>query len=191
LAALTNIQQFALLNQVTLSSPQGWIPNTAYSYPLNVSFAEGAPVPSGTAAPLLPCPSCQGLDFNDEGGDNENLLSGMVTANVSGFYVFSAPWETTSALLTNINRLEGYNRTFPASYKGSNYIYAISITPAGSASLVTYNANLSPLSTYPVLLSPVSASSACTEQQRSSIAVTAGIGGAVIPAGANTNEPFT
>jgi hypothetical protein len=188
MAALATIQQFAVLNQVTLSStPQGWSPFTAYSYPLNVSFAVG-PVPSGVAAPMLPCPACQGLDFNDLGGDNENLLTGIVTANAPGFYVFSAPWETTSQLLANINKLEGYNLALPTSYQGPNYIYAISVAPSGSASLVTYNSNLNPPSTYPVLPSSVPVSSACTGQTPFSIAVTGGSGGAVIPAGINTNE---
>jgi hypothetical protein len=57
----------------------------------------------------------------------------------------------------------------------------------GRASLVTYNSNLNPLSTYPALPAAVP-SSACTAQAPFSIAVTGGIGGAVIPAGANTNE---
>ena len=87
-------------------------------------------------------------------GDNEILLSGIIQADVPGFYVFSAPWETTSDLLTNINPLEGYQLTLPAGYQGPNYIYAISIPPSappGNASLVTYNSNLNPPSTYPVL----------------------------------------
>ena len=92
---------------------------------------------------VVSCAACQGLDFSDQGGDNEALVTGIVKANVPGFYVFSAPWETTSSLLANINRQEGYNLTLPASYAGPNYVYAISITPSGSASLVTYNSNCS------------------------------------------------
>ena len=55
------------------------------------------------------CPNCQGLDFSDQDGDNEALVTAIVKANAPGFYVFSAPWETISALMANINKLEGYN----------------------------------------------------------------------------------
>jgi len=189
MAAFETIQQFALLNQITLSSNlQGWVPVTGNSYPLNVSYAEGAVLPGGVASPLIPCPGCQGLDFNDQGNDNETLLTGIIKANVSGFYVFSAPWETTSSLMANINKLGAYNLPLPASYKSPNYIYAISITPAGSASLVTFNSNLSPASTYPVLLSSALVSTPCTPPTPASIEVTGGKDGAVIPKGINTNE---
>jgi len=146
------------------------------------------PLPSGVAPPPQFCPNCQGLDFNDQGGDNEALIIGIVKANVPGFYVFSAPWETTRSLLANINKLEGYNLTLPASYISPNYIYAISIAPSGSASLVTYNSYLTPPSTYPVLPPPPLVSTPCTAQAPFSITVTGGQGGAVIPAGTNTNE---
>ena len=187
MAALETIQQFALLNQITLSSDLvGGNPYSGQNYPINASYASGA-VPSGVAVPPQFCPTCQGLDFNNQAGDNEALVSGIITANVPGFYVFSAPWETTSALLANVNKLEGYNLTLPAAYKGSNSIYAISITPSGSASLSTFNSNVNPSSTYPVLPSPV-VSAACTTRTPSSIQVTGGVNGAVIPSGINTNE---
>ncbi len=121
MVALGTIQQFALLNQITLSSveqPQ-YTPYTGNSYPLNASYASSGPIPSGVATPAISCPGCQGLDFNDQGGDNEALVTGIVTAKAPGFYVFSAPWETTSALMANINKLEGYKLTLPASYRGS------------------------------------------------------------------------
>jgi hypothetical protein len=89
--------------------------------------------------------------------------------------------------MTNINSQQGYNLNIPASYKGPNYVYAISITPKGFASLVTYNSNLNPPSTYPVLPAPV-ASASCpgpsTIPQLFNIAATAG----VITAGINTNQ---
>jgi hypothetical protein len=135
------------------------------------------------------CAGCKGLDFNDQGGDNEALVGGIIKANVPGFYVFSAPWETTSSLLANINNLESYNLTIPTSYNGPNFIYAISIAPSGSAGLATFNSNLNPASTYPAL-SQTLASTACTSQTPFSITVTGGSGGAVIPAGTNTNETF-
>lgn len=163
MAAIGYIQQFALLNQITLTGEGGAGSPllTANSYPLNAAYASGA-VPIGVALPLFTCPGspgCQGLDFYDTGGDNEALIAGIVNANVPGFYVFSAPWETTSALLAKINTLYGYNLNLPATYEGPNRIYAISISPSGDASLVTYNSNLNPHSTYPVLPAPVAGAS--------------------------------
>jgi len=191
MAAPETIQQFALLNQITLSSdPEGGTPYIGQSYPINASYASG-PLPSGVAPPPQFCPNCQGLDFNDQGGDNEALIIGIVKANVPGFYVFSAPWETTRSLLANINKLEGYNLTLPASYISPNYIYAISIAPSGSASLVTYNSYLTPPSTYPVLPPPPLVSTPCNTAQTQAFfsrTVTGGTDGAVIPAGTNTNE---
>ncbi len=89
--------------------------------------------------------------------------------------------------MANINEHEGYNLTLPASYAGPNYIYAISIAPSGSASLVTFNSNLHPPSTYPKLPSPRPVSTPCTAQAPFSID-TSGTAGAVIPARINTNE---
>ena len=145
-------------------------------------------MPSGVATPLVPCAACQGLDFADQGGDNEALLNGIIKANVPGFYVLSAPWETISGLLANINKLEGFNLTLPASYAGPNYIYAIPIARPGRASLVTFNSHLNPPSTYPKLPAPAPVSTACTAQAQFSIEVTGGSDGAVIPAGININE---
>lgn len=188
MAAPETVQQFALLNQVTLSSsPAGGTPYTANSYPLNVSYA-AAGAPSGVAVQARPCANCQGLDFNDENGDNETLVTGILKANVPGFFVFSAPWETTKSLLTNLNALEGYNLTLPASYSGPNSVYAISIAPSGGASLVTFDSNLAPPSTYPALNSPALASAPCAAQAPFTISITGGAAGAVIPPEINRNE---
>jgi hypothetical protein len=192
MAAIGYIQQFALLNQITLTGVggSGSPLYTGNSFSLNASYASGS-APSGVVTPFFTCPGCQGLDFNDTGGNNETLVAGIINVNFPGFYVFSAPWETIRALLANINNLKGYNLTFPTSYMGPNYVYAISIAPSGSASLVTYNSNLNPPSTYPVLPSPV-ASASCpgpdTVPALFSIPATGGIDGAVIPAGINTNQ---
>jgi hypothetical protein len=196
MTALVTIQQFALLNQVTqYSAKVSGTPCTANSYPINASYAQGS-VPGGVAAPILPSTGCQGLDFKDQGGANETLLAGIIKANAPGFYVFSAPWETVSVLLANINKLQSYNLALPASYMGPNYIYAISIAPSGSASLVTFDSKLNPPSTYPALPPPSTypalpppalTSTACTATPFS-ITVTSGSGGAMIPAGINTNE---
>jgi hypothetical protein len=187
MVALETIQQFAMLNQVTMSSDQkGFTPRANHSFPLNASYSP-ASIPSGFPVPSPFCPNCQGLDFNDREGDNEALVTGIVKPDATGFYVFSAPWETINSLLANINKLEGYNLTLPAGYISPNFIYAISITPSGSASLVTYDSHITPPATYPVL-SPPLASAACTAQTPFSITVTGGQNGAVIPAGINTNE---
>ena len=188
IVALESIQQFALLNQITLSSVGQplYTPYTGNSYPINASYAPSGPIPSGVATPAISCPGCQGLDFNDQGG-NETLVAGIITANAPGFYVFSAPWETTSALLTNINNAEGYKLTLPASYAGPNFIYAISITTSGSASLVTYKSNLNPGSSYPALPAPTPVGTPCAAQTPFVID-TSTIPGAVIPEGINTNE---
>jgi hypothetical protein len=189
MAALWTIQQFVLLNQITLSTATGSYssPYTANSYPLNASYASGS-VPSDATIPSTFCSSCQGLDFNDAASDNEALVADIIKAGTAGFYVFSAPWETTSSLLANINNLQSYGLSLPASYQGPNYIYAISITPSGRASLVTYNSNVQPSSTYPALPTPVPTSSSCTQQSAFTITVTGGSSGAVMPAGTNTNE---
>ncbi|MGB8886803.1 MAG: hypothetical protein WCC87_08765 [Candidatus Korobacteraceae bacterium] len=190
LVALETVQQFAMLNQITLSpNSQGASPYTGNSYPINASYGPGS-VPGGVAAPspLYPCPECQGLDFQDREGNNEDLLNSIVKANTTGFYVFSAPWETISSLLAKFNQQAGYNLHVPATYAGPNYIYAISIAPAGNASLVTYNSNLNPPASYPVLPPPPIVAAPCTAQTHFSLVVTGGEGGAVIPAGTNTNE---
>jgi hypothetical protein len=188
IVALETIQQFAMLNQTT-ASYQGSGPVTANSYPIFASYSLEAALPDDVAPPPPGslCAACQGLDFRDQHDDNEVLVSGIVKANAPGFYVFSAPWETVSAVMANLKQLKGYNLTLPASYISPNFIYAISIAPSGSASLVTYDSHITPPATYPVL-SPPPASTACTAQTPFSITVTGGQDGAVIPAGTNTNE---
>jgi len=197
MAGLETIEQFAMLNQITLSYESN-TPLPASSYPVNVSYSS-AKLPDGVAQPFLTCPtigsgltySCQGLDFRDLEGANEILVGDIVKANEPGLYVFSAPWETVSTLMANINRLEGYKLTLPESYAGPNYIYAISIAPSGSASLVTYNSNVNPPHTYPTLPAGGIVSAAClpaTNNTTFHIQVTGGVGGAVVPAGINTNE---
>ncbi len=192
IVALETIQQFAMLNQ-TSASYQGSGPVTANSYPIFASYSLEAALPDDVAPPPpgFLCAACQGLDFRDQDSDNEVLVSGILKANAPGFYVFSAPWETVSAVMTNLNQREGYNLTLPASYISPNFIYAISVTPSGSASLVTYDSHLTPPSTYPVLPPPPLVSTPCNTaltQAFFSRTVTGGIDGAVIPAGTNTNE---
>ena len=188
LTAMETIQQFALQNQITLSSnSSGGAPLPNNSFPLNSSYAHGSTLPIGVATPALNCPACQGIDFNDEQSDDETLVDGIITANAPGFYVFAAPWETTSALLASINQSQGYNLTLPTSFAGSNMVYAISIAPSAGASLLTYNSNLSPATTYPALPSPITTSTTCSATPFN-ITVTGGTGGAQIPTGANKSE---
>ena len=189
MVGLETIQQFAMLNQVRLSSDQnGGTPLPGHSYPINASYAPG-PLPDGVVPPQQFCPNCQGLDFRDTEGDNEALVTDILKKNAPGFYVFSAPWETVSALMANINQSEGYNLSLPASYLGPNFIYAISITPSGSASLITYSSYLTPPASYPTLPAGGIVSTACTAQWPPfNVTVTGGKGSAVVPAGTNTNE---
>jgi hypothetical protein len=103
MAPLVTIEQFALLNQVSLlTAGLGSNLYAGYSFPINVSYSSGAPY--GVVPPYFSCPGCQGLDFNDTGGNNETLLSGIVNAKDPGFYVFSAPWETINTLISQLSQ---------------------------------------------------------------------------------------
>ena len=184
LVPLVTIEQFAMLNQIGLSDGKN-PPTVANSYPILASYSPES-LPAGVAPPVFACSACVGLDSKDTGSDNETLVSGIVQGDVPGFYVFSAPWDTVSSLMANINRLEGYNLPLPAVYAGPNYVYAISITPSGSATLVTYNSNLAPPSAYPELPAGKIVSAPCAATPLR-IQVT-GSSGAVIPPGINTNE---
>ena len=181
MAVIGFIQQFALLNQITV---QG---TTANSFPINTAYAPGD-VPSGVVEPSPYIPGAQGLAFNDASGNNVALATRIINANHPGFYVFSAPWETTSALLAGIKAAKGYNLNLPTTYLGSNFVYAISITPSGDASLTTFDSKLNPPATYPVLPPPPIVSASCTQQDYFSYTLTAGVNGVVVPPGTNINE---
>ena len=188
MAGLESVQQFSVLNQIMLSSnTSGGDPYMGQNYPVNASYS-AASLPLGAYTPSPFCPTCQGLDFNDAGGDNESVVDGIVKTHPTGSYVFSAPWETTSALLAKINALEGYHLSLPRNYGGANVLYVISITPSGTASLITYNSNVVPPVTYPALPSSGLVSAACTVNSPQSLQVIGGVNGAVIPSGINTNE---
>ena len=191
MASIGYIQQFALLNQFTLpvSATSTY---TANSYPINAAYPLGS-VPSIVSdQPNGYCPDCTGLDFNNTKSNNETLVTGIINRKIPGYYVFSAPWETVSVLLTKINNLYGNSLNLPATYMGSNYIYAISIPiPSGIATLFTYNSNLNPPATYPVLPSPV-ATTSCTyahsQQPYFKAVLTGGVDGVIVPANSNKNQ---
>jgi hypothetical protein len=183
MTAIGFIQQFALLNQVTLpiSATETY---TANSFPINASYTQTG-IPEGVAEPSAYCPDCTGLDFNNVDGDNDALVSGIIENQPPGYYVFSACWETIKAMLAMINTQYGYNLNLPAEYMGSNYVYAISIPSSGNASLRTYNSGLNPPASYPVLPSSV-ASIACSGT--SSMVLTGGVDGVEIPPDINKNS---
>jgi hypothetical protein len=190
MTAIGYIQQFALLNQQTLPIDATGTTYTANSYPLNVAYSSKESLPSGVAEPKYGySPDTSGLDFNNTGGINDTLVSGIINKNVPGYYVFSAPWETIRELLTNTNTKNGYNLNLPSKFLGPNHVYAISIPSSGSTSLVTYNSNLNPPATYPLLPSPVT-SAACTHSLQSEFRATrtGGVDGVIVPANSNKNQ---
>ncbi|MCJ7538762.1 MAG: hypothetical protein MUO88_03760 [Desulfobacterales bacterium] len=184
--AIGSIQQFALLNQHTVSIPPefGYSSYTAYSYPIKAAYAEGS-VPDGVMAPKDYCPDCAGLDFNDTSDNNIDIATGIIDEDIPGFYVFSAPWETSSVLMDKINRYHGYALDIPTNYRGPNLVYVITISSDGNARLITYDSNLKPPSTYPELPSPV-ASAACENLQQDHFSISLNVIDG--PANINTNE---
>ena len=175
MASMAAIQQFAMLNSFTqpLFGTATTAP-TANSFPLNIAYAAGQVLPTGVVTPLLGCPSCQGLDFSNSGGVNDALISGLVNAKASGFHVFSAPWGTTSAMLTNLNKLLGVSLKLPTAYAGPNQVIAVSITPSGSASLTTFDAKLSPAASAPVLPAALPQTACTAQPHKFSFTITAG-----------------
>jgi hypothetical protein len=188
MAAMGYIQQFAMLNKISLTGKGGYGSPfiTSNSYPLAASYAADS-VPEGVAKPAASCFGCTGLDFNDAGGSNEKLVAVILETRYPGYFVFSAPWETVSSLMANINEQHKMNLSLPKEYEGPNMVYAISVSPAGGASLVTYDSKLKPGSGYPKLPSTVPGMK-CKEQPPFTIEATDGKDGAKLPAEINTNE---
>lgn len=195
MAAIGFIQQFALLNQITLTIDANGNTYTGNNYPINVSYTEGG-LPAGVAKPTPPfpgapsfCPDCTGLDFNDTDDNNVKLVSGIIDRNDPGYYVFSAPWETIKAMMGNINVQYSFNLILPETYSGTNFLYAISISSSENAKLTTFNSMLNPPKTYPVLPSQVKIA-ACTNQFQPYFSAKriGGENGVTIPAGINTNS---
>ena len=191
MAAIGFIQQFALLNRDTRPLDKAGNTYTANSFPIYAAYKRGAE-PVGVAVPeplsLSDCTACQGLDFKNT-ATNTQLVADIVSKKSPGFHVFSAPWETISALLQSINSQQGYGLNLPTAFMGSNHVYAISIAASGSAKLVSYNSQLNPVSVYPALPLPV-ASASCTHLLQPSFLATriGGVNGAVIPSNINKNK---
>ncbi len=188
MAGIGFIQQFALLNQFTLPDSATGGTFTANSFPVNVAYT-AASIPAGVALQKSYCPDCSGLDFNDTKGRNAALVAGIISARSSGYYVFSAPWETISSLLTGIKTSNGYKFEIPTVYGGPNVVYAITLNAAGNVQLLTLDSQLNPPASYPVLPAPV-AGAACTHEYQSyfSTTRTGGVSGAAIPVDINTNQ---
>jgi hypothetical protein len=192
MTAIGYIQQFALLNQQTRPIDTEGNTYTANSYSLNVAYTSQESLPSGVAEPREKwgySTKGNGLDFNNTGGSNDAIVSAIIENDTSGYYVFSAPWETIAALLTTLNERPDYNLNLPTTYPGANHIYAISISLDKSASLVHYNSNLTPPDSYPVLPLPV-ASAICSYDKQAYFTTTrrAGVDGVVIPDTINKNQ---
>lgn len=183
MAAIEYIQQFAMLNQVSLTGAGGYNSPlyTANSFPLNTSYAD--PSVGNQAVPF------QGLEYAATSNNNAILLSTLLYFNLPGFYVFTAPWETINGLMATVKK-QYTDLTLPTAYAGPNQVYAVSIKPktattASSASLVTFSSNLNPPASYPVL--PASLASAACPNQTSTPALF-NISAAALPAmGINTS----
>ena len=188
MTAIGFIQQFALLNQIVTPTST----YTGNSYRLFVQYGDlVGVVPSGVVEPSPYIPGAQGLAFDDASGNNIALVTRIIEENQLGFHVFSAPWKTTRDLLAKINTRYG-NLKLPTTYMGSNYVYVISISitplPSGSASLVTYNSNLTPPSTYPVLPPPLIGSASCGQQGTISYTLPNEVNGDIVPPNHNTYQ---
>lgn len=188
LGALVTIQQFALQNRITLP-PGPAVPTsfTGNSFPLNVSYAIGGPLPPGVAPPQAVCATCQGLHFRDDAGHNLALATSIIKARTPGFYVFVAPWSTTAALLADIARAHGYRLPLPTVYEGPNRVYALVVPPASVPGLVQYDAQLDPPATYPVLPQPLPVA-LCNAQTHFTAARSEGVDGAVLPKDINHDQ---
>ena len=196
MAAIGFIQQFAMLNQTTGGVDGEGTTFTANNFPINVSYASEAGVPDGVATPEefitgwpAYCPGCGGLDFANADSINDTLAAGIIDEKKVGFYVFSAPWETVSAMLTNINDLYNYNLTLPDVYESTNYVYALSIPITGTPSLITYNSDLNPPDAYPMLPAEVP-SAVCTNdlQPYHHLTLYDGMPGVTTPTNINKNS---
>jgi len=162
MASLSFIQQFAMLNPTTLSiSDSNTL--TAYSTPIKVSYSpHGLPTQSVNLEEYNQ--SLAGLSFGDINGSNELVTSDIVSAKKAGYYVFSAPWQTTIGVMEKVKKKYGYNIELPSKFQSSNTIYAIAIKAddTKSATLKTYKADIVPDTSYPTLPKQIATNVPCS-----------------------------
>ena len=102
MVGIETIQQFAMLNQITLSSDQaGGTPLAGNSYPINDSYA-AVPLPIGVLPPQTYWPIAKGWTSATRTATTKTW-SPVVKAGSPGFSL-SARWEILSALLAKINQ---------------------------------------------------------------------------------------
>jgi hypothetical protein len=141
------VEQFAMLNEYSENAPQALVAN---SFPVNVSYSL-ASVPKTAATPPAYPPNCQGIDFADNGGDNEALVNGIISQKKGGYFVFALPFETFEKLLNNLKSLNSYEYAVPDDWEGPNKLYVLAVTPVGATVLNTYDTQINPGTSYPVL----------------------------------------
>ncbi|MCE1246827.1 MAG: hypothetical protein LWY06_09295 [Firmicutes bacterium] len=175
------IEQFALLNQYTLSSQN----LTAQSFPVFTSYTANS-LPSGCYTPPVYYPECQGIDFNNNNNGNVTLLRNIIAANKEGYYVFAMPFDTFHTMAAGLKEANGYEYEVPGYWEGPNKFYMINI-PSGSsrAILSGYNSGIEPGTAFPAPSVPYT-EAPC--QQKAFYYNTANISGAKIPDGINTNQ---
>jgi hypothetical protein len=187
MAPLAFVQQFSVLNQTTQILATGGA-FTGNNVPINVAYSPGT-LPAGVAAPASYCPDCNGLVFADATGANLALVSRIISSNRSGYFVLSAPWETVSALLAELNHRYGDALEVPLRFQGSNLVYALTLPAAGGPRLTTFASAAAPEAAYPVLPAPVPIlASTSTRQAAFSTSRSGGVAGALVPANSNRNQ---
>ncbi len=187
LVPLETVEHFAMLNQYSITSASttpAATTFTANSFPVNICYT-AASVPPGVVTPSF-FPNCQGIDFSDNGGDNEALVTSIIAQVPNGSYLFALPFETLQALLTNLKAQNSYDYTVPDTWEGANTLYVLTISPKGPTTLIPYDTHIHPAATYPAPV-PRPRSTPCG-QQAAFEKNTANISGSSVPLNSNKNE---
>ena len=187
LVPLETVEHFAMLNQYSITSAPSTPAATTFSgnsFPVNDCYTS-ASVPPGVAIPSS-FPNCQGIDFADNGGDNEALVNGIIAQEQGGFYVFALPFETLQLLLNNLKALNSYDYIVPAAWEGANTLYVLTIPPKAQTTLTACDTRINPAATYPAPF-PAPQSAPCGQQRFFEIP-TATTEGSLVPKNINKNE---
>ena len=189
LVPLETVEQFAVLNQYSIDSPTpspaATFSFSSNSFPVNVCYTR-ASVPQGVSTPSTFFANCQGIDFADNGGDNETLVNGIIGQEKGGFYVFALPFETLQFLLHNVKALNSYDYTVPATWEGANTLYVLTIPLSGPTTLTTYDTQIHPATTYPI---PVPTPQGHPSSMQTPFEIkNLTLEGSSVPANINTNE---